>query len=1597
MYISEIDNILDMAIDDIFENLKKYKSELEELYKTKNLMKYEKKMNEMILKLFKLIDEEALKAIIRKTANIEMVINVIKKYCAYYIFIHIGLNYKESIQTFNNNITEISTSPTKIKIEDFFITFTNSKIIHSVQLIQNINEYFKNKEKYQYNQLLDEFIKFYGIQNLSNLEKFIKDEPNKNVKMHNLIKLIIFTTLYVSKEKEEIFNILEESENATGDFIFIDIVIPKSDFVDYHAIESILTEKEIKNSYHKIIYDVINVDTVGEMEHVKNYYSNYEYKINKLVENNIIVPIVDDILLYDNINYSYEQNKEKDKKKTDNTRIKFIVSNINKARELYSNPVENKKIFYEPYDYKNVILINSIENFKIKSSIKNFINIPTELVGLYIDFETYINYPFLSYKDIKNNNGFPIVLKQTNDVIRFVCLDKNIKHPTNELYVRSTSKHNIINMVGFAVVNNNIDLHCMNTTQFKNYSNLHNVNEMIEEGLLKKMEFKYLKKNFDNFYVLFNMKTQKYNIGQNNTIDKYNNNVEMLVAYYYDYYVSQLILFIHKEFEKMKNKTIDFYINTLNNFIFKFPDILNKSYIQSYSNLMELIYKKVNLTQDEYDESEDKFNGIFGNIYKLPSFIKKSVQTKPILNISTIPKNIKNKIITNGKLSDNVICQHYISWNNIDYNNSNDIYEFMDMFVSYDNQNNYICSSCGAQIDLKKYVNETVYSNGTQNQHLMDVLVNTNIEDIYEYTKYKTAIMNIDKIIDKISSIVGLKFLGGALYSAISKRKIITKNTVDLSIQQNLYATKIDYYGNRQQILTSYGFNDKTVYSFPIFDFENTIFTKSSKDDDLYKINKYNTILSYIIILILIELDELQFLNFKPDKLVNYKVFDKIFMQVFKNYKIIVNMSHDLEHIYKYPILCFAIFVITGYAVKYNIYGKKEDNITNKHLILIGLVIEYFNLILTAPSDELMKNKIYIYEVITSKYYLKLKTLYNNSKFLEKIKHQYTNTNIEKETENLFETDKYNFDFVEKDFNVSDVFIPKPANSGYLLLEKSSNHKNVYPNNISTCSNCPSGIFHNFDDSFKCSLCDFKIVDCKDDSKSNIDILENYKKEKLFKLTTKYCMNGNIHIFKNDICINCNYDRDKKQTFTMEELEKLKKSIKHIKYQNYIELSKQITFKNENTEKEKKEIVRIIDKINTNFEKKKKDIKKTVIDFMDFIQNIIGLEININKEDYHLQYNIYKIYYDIDGKKLENPYNIIENSKDVSFIKNHDVFNTDVIIFNIFQPEKMELYYSYLTKVLLGYKKHGKNLISVKLNQLCVFHVNYSIKNILLTYGLKSVNLHVKDYYPNLKPNEEVEMKKFINRISNLRFNHLLNLGLELKKYVSRLHNKYFKYLIPPPFLESSVFTRQDYEHNYYNQKNDINYVYSMKKMNNANIENTYKHKKFIKHYSTIRSYYKYVPIDDDFKKSLSLSSNLIIDFDNSSNVILNYFIEEMQYFIENNDKNIKNNLVLFLLELIINLFSSINIDVSSNVSLIIYEQKINLNSELYKEIISSSVINEITDLYGISTEEEMEEYSDELKQIIQNDKEDNEELNDAMEEVEEDDYDETLNDVEFE
>jgi hypothetical protein len=1594
MYIEEIDNILDIAIDDIFNELENYEKFLKELYKTKNFMKYEKKINELIITLLKIIDEDALKGIIKKTENINLVMNVIKKYCAYYFYIHIGLNYNESIQTFNNNITELSSSLNKIKIDDFYITYTNSKIIHSIVLIRELLEYFKNKTTHLLKPELELFLKTYGVHNLSKLEKFIKDEKNKNVKMHNLIKLIIFTNLYVSKEKEDIFNILEESENATGEYIFIDVVVPKNTFIDYHAIESILTENEIKNGLHKAIYNLINVDEYSEMENIKNYYSNYEYKINKLVEHNIITLIVDDILLYDNPNYLYEQYKETEKKKKDNTKIKFIVSNINKARDYYSDVKTNSKYFYEPYKHKNAVLINTSENYKIKSSVKNFINIQDDLIGLYVDFLNYTNYAYLSYKDIKNNNGFPISLSQTNDVIRFVSFDKNIEHPTTDLYVRSSSENDIINVVGFAVINKNIDLQCMNTTQFKNYSNLHNVNELIEEGLVNKIEFKYLNKKSDNFYVLFNLKTQKYNIGQNNTIDKYNNNVEMLVAYYYDYFIYQLILQLYNNFKKTNNKLIDYYIDNLNKFIYKYPDILNAAYINQYSSLLECIYQAVNIDLDKYDPSEDKFNGIFGKIFKIPTYTFSSSKKIQKLDITTLTKKKNIETIINTKLNNNAVCQHDITWRNIDKNNTNEIYEFIDNFVNYDLHNNYICLSCGAPIDIKNYVREPVYSD-KKNQHLTDVLVNSNIEDIYEYSKYKTTITSLDKIIDKIGSISGLIFITGPHHSSNSNRKIITKNTIDLTIQQNLYATSISYYDNRQQILNKYGFIDKTTYSFPIFELENTIFIKSSIDDDLYKIMKYNTILSYVIILIILDLDELQILNLKMDKLINFTVFEKIFMQLFKNYKIIINIEHDVEHIYKYPVLCFIIFIIAGLIVKYNIYGKKDENILKKHIILIGLIIEYLNLILTAPSDKLVKNKIYVYEILNSKYYLKLSNLYNNLKFYEKVKSYYTSEKNVKDETTLFESSKYDMKYDECSI-FDNKFIFKSPNTPYLLLTNPNLNTPNYMNEINNCSNCITGSFHNFNKNLSCDLCGININDCNNKKNNNIDIIENYKKEKLMYLTTKYCMNGSIHLFKNDICDLCHYDKNKVYNYSIEELHKLKKEIKHNKYLNYEVLKEKIIFQENKSEEEKKQILKIIDKLVDKHKKNNSDIKKTVLKFMDYVQSILGLDITINNEEYNLYNNNYKIYYDYEGKKLEKPINIVENSKNITFVKNHDIFGIDVIIFSVMLSVKIDLFYSVSTKILLGYKKIGKDLVKVKTNNLCVYSVNYSINNIFLLFGLKSVNLQKKDYYPNLINNadelEQLNMTDFINRISHLRFSNLLNLCLELKKYVSRLHNKYPKYLIPPPYSDKQIFSREDYEQNYYNNKNDINYAYTLKKF----VSNTLnKDGSFFKNLATVHNYFNYETINHEINNKSSVSSSLIIEYDNSSNIILNYIIEEIHKFIENNPQNIKSILLTFIIELIINLFNTINIETSMDVSLIIFEQKL-FQSDLFSEVYSSTVIDNVTDLYGLTTEDDLADYNDDLKEFVQNEKDDNEELNDALDEIEDDDYDETLNDVEF-
>ena len=107
---------------------------------------------------------------------------------------------------------------------------------------------------------------------------------------------MIYLNLYRAVEKKEIFNIIETTETSNGEFIFIDVVVPKSSFIDYNAIESMLEPHELKTNIPEIIYELINEDYSENITEARKYFTDFDIKIQKLLNTHLIIPIVDDFL-----------------------------------------------------------------------------------------------------------------------------------------------------------------------------------------------------------------------------------------------------------------------------------------------------------------------------------------------------------------------------------------------------------------------------------------------------------------------------------------------------------------------------------------------------------------------------------------------------------------------------------------------------------------------------------------------------------------------------------------------------------------------------------------------------------------------------------------------------------------------------------------------------------------------------------------------------------------------------------------------------------------------------------------------------------------------------------------------------------------------------------------------------------------------------------------------------------------------------------------------------------------------------------------------------------------------------------------------------
>lgn len=1676
MYISEIDDILDQTIDKfmytwILESKAKDLLNFSEIVKQQNFVKYQKEINKILEFAIELISQKDVTKFVTKNNNIILVNNLIAKYISYYLFLLIGINYTGKIELFNNNLIEFSRNQPNfsVKVNNFFNSESNSNVIKTLNLINEFMDYV-NKFKTikndtsnlinSYSSNLKEFIGTYGTDNVIKLIELTENreiKKNKIILYHNIIKIFIYVYLFKNTEKKEIFNEIESSETANGEFIFIDVVVPRSAFIDYNTIESILNPNELKTSLPDTIYNLVNDDYSETIFDNKKYYTDHEIKIQKLFDTHLIIPIVDDFLLYhkDSEQYEKQGDKMENPKKKDETKIKYIINKINTASDLHKNQEEIKKLFYVPLQNREAILTNTYEDIKILSKMKNIIKMNIETADLFNDLINYKMYPYISFREFKKN-GFIFSSDNTHDAIRNINFSNINKKKDNMLQTRIISSNMLVNIVGFAIINNDSELQCLDLGNFIDISKESKdpllsfkvlMEEKIKNNLIDNSEKtrstdKTSSIN-NNYYWLFDAEKDNYNVPFYDISPNMPKNeiIKIISAYLYDYTIETLINLIKDNVKNSHPKTIDEYINNLDVYKRKFPDIDNIHHANDVNELEYLIYYVKSIkTDDLYDYNEDLFPGLYGKIYKLPSAPNKELPPIPKIRFKTDYKDLEkkeNKYIKKEDLSldienenyetnenINAVCQHIISWDKISEIKKNNpsiftilVNEFTQQYVEINPSLEYICKSCHSSINIKKYINDGSFDDSTQKFVTFSIQMDINIEELPEYEKFKTSIRNIDKIIERFASIINIQGLVGNMGPVRSRRRAIVKDTMDLLLNHNSFLKK-NYQMQRDKFIEQYGVNKK-ISNFFVFELDNSIFIYSSKEKDFLKMYKFNNVLTYILILLVLEFNETQMLHFNNDKICSYAIFKKIGYSLFEGLNIYVNKSFDLKPIKNYPVLCYVIYLTSCFVTKYNIWSdtftanvpskdkptiKKFNPLIQKSII--QTFVEMLNTIIHVNQEEIKKNKIYLYEVLITKFFQKL-DFFKDFNIIKKLDKMFLSDDITiTEKRSMFDSEKYDnvpnkdnkniysyddtFDKFSRKY-CTKRFIPPKLNKDFVSMT-----------DISNLSNCIEGDFHKFKTNgtnMECTNCHVQLglASYIKDSCEHLHKLEinNYFK----KLAKKYCIDGKIHNFdfniksNSSICKYCGYREGDSIKYSEKELINMYNIIQETIQKNNLLVKEMLEKNNLEDQNEIRKIKKCLDKITYKFQKYDNNLNNTLNTLLDNVQKLLGTDIMIDNKLHNLHYNIYIIDHDFNGTKLTTPIQINEKDNKFRFVEKHPFFKRDVIIYTLQKNTKYESIYDAYDKYLLGYREVNKEFKVVEKTNAKIL-VNYSIKNMFLLLGFTRQHVDIKDFYPEIYGmntdeledfKKDIKMNNFINKIAQRRFEIIKKLGAEINSYINRFKFNYQIKIVEPisyyeqtPNPENEPMNNPfDLIYNKFQKKLDTTITTFLKEKNTLHL--------FLKYMGIIQTYLPFIKIKETIDYTTVIDYNTIIKHDFATNLVLNYIIDEINRLINyNQNKVVKTNLVLFIIEIAWKLFNLTNYNITMFDREVSYFNQILYTSEFYLETQTQEMLIDAIDFYGTvkdvseMTLEEREKYQDDLE----NDKEEDEAIDYGDEEI---------------
>lgn len=1393
MLINQIDELFDKILNKFYDFL--YKKDVFKKYnKDANFVAFQDDILLTIKDFTNTIPEAEILKAINKNIYLDHVYNIIKRYCAFYIYLGIGYHYDEGRDLFITNIIETSKNQkdTTYQIPNFFNSYNNSKIISFFSDIQNIKSLveFKTIDKIKII-ISNNPIKFNNIIKLfSELgEDYVINNFLINDNFHNILKTIIFKLIYLKEDKLEINSLLNEIEKEEGEYKYIEIIVGDANkIVDFTIIQKFLNIKQVKSGLAEEIYQYL-VEMKEQNELIIKENQDF---INYLFSNKILIPITEEFLRYhkDSEKYETEGNVNKD-----DTKIKFVINKLNNISNYYSPMIEKNpklKLEIERYFYKNLdpraaILFNDNEEIKIIQKLMMVDNATD--YDLLINLQNVRKYAYVNFKNV-SNDYIKLRTPNTIEAIRSI----NLKKKKTEFIETRIGHNNIaLNVIGIAFNTSRLNINnrtpkVLHPIECFNVKDLVNVKDVTKKNNGFLSFIKVLKKSVTNknnklFYWIFNNSTDipkldKYIDYNKDDADK---NIKIMLAEIYNVWTDLVIKKFLNYIENIKNINMWQFEILLKNYQEKYfnfnfnPEIKNKL-------INDVLIKKFKELEIVEDETDNMIPGKRNKIIKLPiADIKKNNQ-----NIIILGEN--KKIIEEINEYENAICHHYIKWDNLkkmsksnqeDFNQQ--VFEFVKKYVKENEKGHRICKSCNELLMLDKYVYEGTYVKELDQFMTTSMAVHQQLTDLPQYMNLKRTINNLGKNLEKISYMTDLTAYIGNDPIIKLHRKTVIKDTIDLILLHT------DYLKNQgkdriEKVGTKYGIKKEYTNLF-FFELKDEIFLTSSADTDYYKLIKYNNVIVYLIFIIISELNSGQILNFKNDKRCNFFFYSKFSEILFKDLYLRLNDKEKIL-IIQFPLLTYIIYYFSCILTLNGVWlwndntentktKKDKDNSFNINIqkCVIHTIIDLINSVIEA---NLQKEKNYLYEIISTRFFIKLKHTFDDNQLMKRI-----DDNINKKIN--YDATSKKFSFINKKINYvplqNDILFENNTNKKYCevtikKLNKMEHKKNT--NKISSLTNCDDGKFHIWiinNKDMTCRLCNKTYNELLKENNANTDteISSSYydKLKILFikKLTKKYCTTGEIHQF--DIGTNiCNLCKINPETYKY-----LDKEILQLENNLNIKNNEEINSNFKKIEQIEKNNVnnkiyekKILDKFNKRFKNEiikkysSNNLENYIMDFIDKIIKILDDKIKIKNKITYIKDTLYIIDHDYLGNSLKTPINILSSDNLILTFLDHPIFKKDVLYYKD-KANKIYVYYDIVTLQYLGYSSNNKEIKYNKNN--ASIHIEYSIKDCLLLMGLENryTNLYHLDssLIDNFKPN--------VNHIiNNLARNRIIN----LKQMISR-------------------------------------------------------------------------------------------------------------------------------------------------------------------------------------------------------------------------------------